>query len=94
MGGTVQDEFKKVNHTRMMLSLANAFNEDDLRDFDRKVREITGLDKVTYMCELKIDGLGMSLVYNTTIFGSWETYNTSHDDLFYVSMSCILNYIF
>lgn len=36
----------------------------------------------------------MSLVSNTTIFGSWETYNTSHDDLFYVSMSCILNYIF
>ena len=58
VGGTVQDEFKKVTHTRMMLSLANAFNEDDLRDFDRKVREITGLDKVTYMCELKIDGLG------------------------------------
>ena len=67
VGGTVQDEFKKVTHTRMMLSLANAFNEDDLRDFDRKVREITGLDKVTYMCELKIDGLGMSLVYNKNL---------------------------
>ena len=64
VGGVVQDEFKKVTHTRMMLSLANAFNEDDLRDFDRKVREVTGQDKVTYMCELKIDGLGMSLVYN------------------------------
>ena len=64
VGGKVQDEFKKVSHTRMMLSLANAFNEDDLRDFDRKVKEATGLDKVTYMCELKIDGLGMSLVYN------------------------------
>ena len=64
VGGVVQDEFKKVTHTRMMLSLANAFNEDDLRDFDRKIREITGLEQVTYMCELKIDGLGMSLVYN------------------------------
>ena len=67
VGGTVQDEFKKVTHTRMMLSLANAFNEDDLRDFDRKIRETTGLDKVTYMCELKIDGLGMSLVYNKNL---------------------------
>ena len=67
VGGKVQDEFKKVTHTRMMLSLANAFNEDDLRDFDRKIREITGLDKVTYMCELKIDGLGMSLVYNKNL---------------------------
>ena len=64
VGGQVQDEFKKVTHQRMMLSLANAFNEDDLRDFDRKVREVIGGDKVTYMAEMKIDGLGMSLVYH------------------------------
>ena len=64
VGGIVQDKFKEVTHKRMMLSLANAFNEDDLRDFDKKVREITGLDKVTYMAEMKIDGLGMSLVYH------------------------------
>ena len=64
VGGLVQDEFKKVTHQRMMLSLANAFNEDDLRDFDRKVRDVIGGDKVTYMAEMKIDGLGMSLVYN------------------------------
>ncbi|MBO6262324.1 MAG: NAD-dependent DNA ligase LigA [Bacilli bacterium] len=64
VGGLVQKEFKEVTHKRSMLSLANAFNEDDLRDFDKKVREITGLDKVTYMAEMKIDGLGMSLVYH------------------------------
>ena len=64
VGGQVQDEFKKVTHQRMMLSLANAFNEDDLYDFDRKVREVIGGDRVTYMAEMKIDGLGMSLVYN------------------------------
>ena len=64
VGGQVQEEFKKVTHQRMMLSLANAFNEDDLYDFDRKIREVTGLDKVEYMAEMKIDGLGMSLVYN------------------------------
>ena len=64
VGGVVQDKFKEVTHKRMMLSLANAFNEDDLRDFDKKVREITGLDKVVYMAEMKIDGLGMSLVYH------------------------------
>ena len=63
VGGLVQKEFKEVTHKRMMLSLANAFNEDDLRDFDRKIREIIGQDKVTYMAEMKIDGLGMSLVY-------------------------------
>ncbi len=64
VGGQVQEEFKKVTHERMMLSLANAFNEDDLYDFDRKVREVVGGDKITYMAEMKIDGLGMSLVYN------------------------------
>ena len=64
VGGIVQDEFKKIPHKRMMLSLANAFNEEDLRNFDRRVKEITGLDEITYMAELKIDGLGMSLVYN------------------------------
>lgn len=63
VGGMVQDEFNKITHQRTMLSLANAFNDDDLRDFDRKVREITGLDKVDYMAEMKIDGLGMSLLY-------------------------------
>lgn len=64
VGGLVQEEFAKVTHKRTMLSLANAFNEDDLRDFDQKVKEATGLDKVTYMAEMKIDGLGMSLVYH------------------------------
>lgn len=67
VGGTVQDEFKKVTHKRMMLSLANAFNETDLRDFDRKIREVLGVDKVTYMAEMKIDGLGMSLVYRNKL---------------------------
>ena len=64
VGGIVQDQFKKIVHQRSMLSLANAFNEDDLRDFDRKVKEIVGGDSITYMAEMKIDGLGMSLVYN------------------------------
>ena len=61
VGGKVLDEFQKIKHKRMMLSLANAFNDDDLRDFDRKIREVIGGDKVEYMCEMKIDGLAMSL---------------------------------
>ncbi len=63
VGGAVQTEFKKVPHRRLMLSLANAFNEDDLRDFDRKMREALHTDCVSYMGEMKIDGLGMSLLY-------------------------------
>ena len=46
-----------------MLSLSNAFNEEDLRDFDRRVREATG-QNVSYICELKIDGLAISLRYS------------------------------
>ncbi len=67
VGGMVQDSFKKITHQRSMLSLANAFNEEDLRAFDKRVRDIIGGDKVTYMAEMKIDGLGMSLVYNKNL---------------------------
>ena len=67
VGGMVQDEFQKIPHKRMMLSLANAFNDDDLRDFDKKIRDVLGVDKVRYMAEMKIDGLGMSLVYRKNL---------------------------
>ena len=64
VGGTVLDEFQKIRHKRMMLSLANAFDENDLRDFDKKIRDVIGGDKVEYMCEMKIDGLAMSLDFS------------------------------
>ena len=67
VGGMVQDEFKKITHKRMMLSLANAFNDTDLRDFDKKIRDVLGVEKVKYMAEMKIDGLGISLVYNKNL---------------------------
>lgn len=63
VGGTVLSEFNKIKHKRLMHSLANAFNEADLRDFDKKVRDVIHVDKVEYMCEMKIDGLAMSLDY-------------------------------
>lgn len=63
VGGKVLSEFEKIAHERSMLSLANAFNETDLRDFDRRVRESINIPFVTYMVEMKIDGLGISLDY-------------------------------
>lgn len=64
VGGEVVDAFNKITHKRMMLSLANAFNDDELRDFDRKIKEALDVnEKIEYMCELKIDGLAMSLEY-------------------------------
>lgn len=63
VGGKVLESFEKVKHKRMMLSLADVFNEDEVRDFDRKVREALGVNQVDYMAEMKIDGLAMSLDY-------------------------------
>ncbi|MBC1936668.1 NAD-dependent DNA ligase LigA [Listeria grandensis] len=64
VGGEVLAGFQKVAHETPMLSLGNAFNHEDLQDFDRRVREKVGED-VAYMCELKIDGLAVSLQYET-----------------------------
>jgi len=61
VGGQVVSSFKKIKHKRLMLSLANAYNEADVRDFDRKVCETLHKQNVTYMAEMKIDGLAMSL---------------------------------
>ncbi|MEZ2657941.1 NAD-dependent DNA ligase LigA [Aneurinibacillus aneurinilyticus] len=64
VGGPPLEFFEKVEHTTPMLSLGNAFDEQDLRDFDRRVRQGLGVDGVIrYMCELKIDGLAVSLRY-------------------------------
>ncbi|WP_271854273.1 NAD-dependent DNA ligase LigA [Planococcus maritimus] len=62
VGGTPLSNFEKVRHERPMLSLSNVFNEEDLRDFDKRVRGGAG-DSVEYVCELKIDGLAVSLHY-------------------------------
>lgn len=62
VGGTVLDKFEKVQHTTPMLSLSNAFSAEDIREFDRKIVEELGY-RPTYVAELKIDGLAISLHY-------------------------------
>ncbi|MDM8100636.1 MULTISPECIES: NAD-dependent DNA ligase LigA [Oceanobacillus] len=62
IGGEPLDAFRKVTHETPMMSLGNAFNEQDLRDFARRAQEgVSG--EVTFVCELKIDGLAISLKY-------------------------------
>ena len=63
VGGEPADEFPKVRHSTQMLSLDNTYNLDELRDFDRRVRELSGRDTVPYVAELKLDGLSMALTY-------------------------------
>ncbi len=63
VGGQPAEEFPKVRHSVQMLSLDNTYNLDELRDFDRRVRELSGRDAVPYVGELKLDGLSMALTY-------------------------------
>lgn len=63
VGGMIAKGFQKVVHEKYMLSISDVFNEDELYDFDSTVRKLTGLDKVEYMCEVKIDGLACSLLF-------------------------------
>ena len=62
VGGEASDQFAKVRHRSPMLSLQNAFDEAEIRAFDKRVRAAIG-DKVRYCAELKIDGLAINLTY-------------------------------
>ena len=63
VGGTPREGFQTVRHVRPMLSLDNAFSYDDLRNFDRRVREGIGREEIEYIAEHKFDGLSISLQY-------------------------------
>jgi DNA ligase (NAD+) len=63
VGGKPKEGFVKVVHSRPLLSLDNAYNEQELRDWDRRVHELAGSDKVEYVCEFKLDGMSLALTY-------------------------------
>ncbi len=63
VGGKPREGFVKVRHSTPMLSLDNTYSEDELRDWERRVHELTGRSEVDYVCELKLDGMSLALVY-------------------------------
>src|SRR5438067_10237516 len=63
VGGKPREGFVKVRHSSPMLSLDNAYNEEDLRAWERRVHELTGSKTVEYVCELKLDGMSLALRY-------------------------------
>ncbi len=65
VGGAPRARAKKAAHSSAMLSLDNAFNEQELRDFDRRARESIGVDTLVYVAELKLDGISMSVRYSS-----------------------------
>ncbi|MFC3039750.1 NAD-dependent DNA ligase LigA [Virgibacillus xinjiangensis] len=82
VGGEPLDAFEKVQHDNPMLSLGNAFNEQDLRDFARRATEGTD-EPVSFVCELKIDGLAVSLTYENGRFvrGATRGDGTTGEDI-------------
>jgi len=69
VGGKPAEGFQKVRHSRPMLSLDNAYTEEELRDWDRRVHELAGSLPVEYTGELKLDGLSLALHYAATADG-------------------------
>jgi DNA ligase (NAD+) len=63
VGGKPREGFVKVAHSSPMLSLDNTYNEEELRDWERRVHELSGRSDVDYVCELKLDGMSLALIY-------------------------------
>jgi DNA ligase (NAD+) len=64
VGGKPREGFVKAKHSSPMLSLDNAYSEEELRDWERRVHELSGRTDLEYMCELKLDGMSLALIYN------------------------------
>ena len=64
VGGKPREGFVKARHSSPMLSLDNAYSEEELHDWERRVHELSGRTDLEYMCELKLDGMSLALHYN------------------------------
>src|SRR6266545_4148133 len=63
VGGKPREGFIKVPHSIPMLSLDNAYSEEELRNWERRVHELSGRKDIEYLCELKLDGMSLALQY-------------------------------
>ena len=63
VGGKAREGFVKARHSSPMLSLDNAYSEEELRDWERRVHELSGRKDVEFVCELKLDGMSLALRY-------------------------------
>lgn len=68
VGGKPLEAAIKVPHSGPMLSIENVYSEEELRDWDKKIRELTGKEQIEYICELKMDGLSLAVKYEDGCF--------------------------
>lgn len=74
VGDKILSEFEKIEHTAPMLSLSNTFSSDELVDFDNRIKKLLGTtENIEYICELKIDGLAVSITYENGLFSKAAT---------------------
>jgi len=83
VGGVPTKQFPTVTHAVPMLSLANAYSEEEIRDFDRRVRSMLGAEQPAYALELKFDGIALTLEYRDGMFrrGATRGDGTQGDDI-------------
>ncbi|HEY5615953.1 MAG TPA: NAD-dependent DNA ligase LigA, partial [Bacteroidota bacterium] len=83
VGGEPTKEFPTVTHGAAMLSLSNTYNEEEVLEFDRRVKSLLGKEPYRYICELKFDGVAVSLVYENNILvrGATRGDGTQGDDI-------------
>lgn len=68
VGGGLISGFRTVAHSKPMLSLDNTYNEEEIEEFDKRVKKILNTSEVEYVCELKIDGVSVAIRYNNGIY--------------------------
>ena len=68
VGGKITKDFKTFMHVVPMLSLSNTYSNQDLDDFDKRVKKNLNIDEVEYLCELKYDGVALSINYENGLF--------------------------
>jgi DNA ligase (NAD+) len=73
VGGTVTKSFETVYHKFPMLSLGNTYSEDEIREFDKRIHKLVDDDAVEYICELKFDGVAISITYENGILAQAVT---------------------
>ena len=79
VGGAPRKGFETCQHSPAMMSLDNTYSFEELEEFDRRVRELAGRDRIDYVTEHKFDGLSISLLYEGGVLGARRHARRRHD---------------